>query len=336
MHKKIVTIFLVFLIILLSLGIYYLYTNHNYVVIEEVKEDKYIELLDKSKQEAEELNLQNIEKAEKTTSELTQLSYKDYHDKLEFTDDLRTYQIADISDIPQDINSEMENLRIQNTQGVILTEKTISDLLAMLKKITKLNTVIVDKSFLGNSGYVDLLKALKTDYQVLTEIPAKWNTYINYENLARFEKSYSQEIDYSQISQNSDYVILSAYDYTNQNSILAGPIAPLGWVEQVVKYAIYKGLPREKIILSIPTYGYEWSDVEVEYTYEQNYVLTEAVAKKIQVTELDNIAGIFDERTKETKYIAGDKIIFYLSTEDIQKRVELAASFGLAGVMLVK
>jgi spore germination protein len=63
-------------------------------------------------------------------------------------------------------------------------------------------------------------------------------------------------LDYSQIGQYADKVRIMAYDYHWITSE-PGSIAPANWVEQVVSYGV-SVIPRSKIELGVPNYGYDW------------------------------------------------------------------------------
>ena len=63
--------------------------------------------------------------------------------------------------------------------------------------------------------------------------------------------------DYAAIGRVADQVRLMGYDYHWATSP-PGPIAPVGWIRDVLRYAKTQ-IPASKIILGIPLYGYDWS-----------------------------------------------------------------------------
>ncbi|HHV93815.1 MAG TPA: SH3 domain-containing protein [Firmicutes bacterium] len=83
---------------------------------------------------------------------------------------------------------------------------------------------------------------------VTAAIPAK--TYDNPSS------SWSGAFDYQAIGQAVDRVILMAYDQHYAGGS-PGPIASADWVERVLKFAVSQ-IPKDKVILGIPGYGYSW------------------------------------------------------------------------------
>jgi spore germination protein len=63
--------------------------------------------------------------------------------------------------------------------------------------------------------------------------------------------------DYRALAQAADQVRLMAYDY-HWTTSAPGPVAPIGWVNQVLSYAT-REIPAERVILGVPLYGYDWS-----------------------------------------------------------------------------
>ncbi|MBP1762668.1 MAG: glycosyl hydrolase-like protein [Firmicutes bacterium] len=64
--------------------------------------------------------------------------------------------------------------------------------------------------------------------------------------------------DYAAIGRIVDRVVIMAYDYSYKTSP-AGPVAPLWWVDDVISY-LKSIIPAEKMLLGLPTYGYDWGE----------------------------------------------------------------------------
>lgn len=69
--------------------------------------------------------------------------------------------------------------------------------------------------------------------------------------------SWSGAYDYAALSNYCDQIVLMTYDEHYPGGT-AGPIASIGWVENVIKYAVTV-IPKDKIILGTAAYGYDWS-----------------------------------------------------------------------------
>lgn len=60
-----------------------------------------------------------------------------------------------------------------------------------------------------------------------------------------------------------DYLVVQGYDFHSMGGPEAGPIAPVtGWGRLTWEYTVERflalGVPRRKIVMAVPTYGYEW------------------------------------------------------------------------------
>lgn len=92
----------------------------------------------------------------------------------------------------------------------------------------------------------ELKAALGVNKKVVATIMAKTKAIGN--------TSASTAHDYYGIGQAVDTVRIMAYDYSWTTP---GPIAPADWVKQVLNYAVTL-IPREKLEVGLPTYGYNW------------------------------------------------------------------------------
>lgn len=93
----------------------------------------------------------------------------------------------------------------------------------------------------------NLLKPL--GYSVTLSVPAKTSDSPT--------NSWSGAYDYAALAQYSDQIVLMTYDEHYPGGT-PGAVASIGWVENVIKYAVTV-IPREKIVLGVAAYGYDWS-----------------------------------------------------------------------------
>jgi spore germination protein YaaH len=88
--------------------------------------------------------------------------------------------------------------------------------------------------------------------------------------------------DYVAIGRAADEVHLMTYDLHYDESE-PGPVAPQWWVERVVAFAV-KRIPKEKLLLGVGLYGYDWGDGEVaaDLTLGQVNALRAATNARVQ------------------------------------------------------
>ncbi len=86
-------------------------------------------------------------------------------------------------------------------------------------------------------------------YTVTLSVPAKTSDSPT--------NSWSGAYDYAALSQYCDQIAIMTYDEHYAGGA-AGPVASIGWVENVVKYAV-TAIPSSKIMLGTAAYGYDWS-----------------------------------------------------------------------------
>ncbi|URZ00427.1 glycosyl hydrolase family 18 protein [Clostridium felsineum] len=105
-----------------------------------------------------------------------------------------------------------------------------------------------DRSYL-TTFMNELYSTLKPQgFYVTISVPAKTSDSPN--------ASWNGAFDYASLSKAADQVILMAYD-EHYSGGTPGPIASIGWTQNVVKYALTV-IPKEKILLGSAAYGYDW------------------------------------------------------------------------------
>lgn len=98
--------------------------------------------------------------------------------------------------------------------------------------------------------------------------------------------------DVREIAKYVDYIIVMAYDFHRSSSHKAGPVAPLFgdatvWEESISAYfqSFLDQAPREKVVLGIPFYGYEWQTTSRD-SKSHTFPDTGATASYSRVLEL--------------------------------------------------
>ena len=142
---------------------------------------------------------------------------------------------------------------------------------------------------------------------------------------------YSRGHDYSLLGQAADLVLLMTYEW---GYTYAPPmaVAPLSEVRRVVEYALGK-MPSEKILLGIPTYGYDWQVPFRQGDRARSLSSPEAVS--IAAARYASIR--FDETAQSPwfRYVddnGQEHEIWFEDARSIRAKLALAREFGLRGV----
>jgi spore germination protein YaaH len=155
-------------------------------------------------------------------------------------------------------------------------------------------------------------KTLTVHLHAKTEEPGSWNG--------------PQSQDWEELGKVCDKLKIMAYGY-HWSTSEAGAIAPVDWVEDVVEHALDL-IPREKIYLGIPLYGYDWIEkLGTSVVYDRAIKLSDKYGQQI----------IFDNSDK-TPYFryddADDNLheVWFENAESVKYKLELAKLYELAGV----
>lgn len=191
------------------------------------------------------------------------------------------------------------------------------------------------------------------DKKLVVTVLAKWGDNVNYPSLPE-----TREVqDWSEIAIHADEIRIMAYDYTFSKALLPGPIAPIDWVERVLDYAVQE-IPREKLVLGVHLYSYEWYQ-EVSQSGENPELLsfepdllgnsnsnpgqarsyTYDVVKKVLASydgEMIEFQGEQIYRYTKVNDSTGkleDRVLVYIDPEGIQLREDLAREYNIKGVV---
>jgi len=156
--------------------------------------------------------------------------------------------------------------------------------------------------------------------------------------------------DVEKISQEVDYIIVMAYDFHRRSSTQAGPVAPLFggdelWDSDINQHLkeFLKVTPKEKILLGVPFYGYEWQTTSRE-AQATTFQGTGSTATYKRVKELlSNTDELFvEEHWNEAalspylSYTEDDEIyvVYYEDPRSLEYKMEYVEQLDLAGIAI--
>lgn len=142
-----------------------------------------------------------------------------------------------------------------------------------------------------------------------------------------FPRKYHGVHDYKDLVNYADYICLMAYDRHSPRTG-PGPIAPLSWVEENIRYAL-EIIPPEKLIISVGAYGYDWS---LAGTGVEALGIDQAMIRAGRYQ-----AEILWNETSKTPYYRYKKNdvyheVWYENSQSVSSKVSLVTKYDLAGL----
>lgn len=196
--------------------------------------------------------------------------------------------------------------------------------------------------FLNNLSYQ--LKA-KDKKLVFTAMP-KWGDEVTYPAYVETR----QVLDYGKIAEVVDEFRIMTYEFTGRQSTHYGPNAPLDWIEDVMRYAIKEGVPRDKLVMALPLYSYDYFPTSGPLSTIDYYPRLNVPFDANQPSALAYFNNTVDiaksdyEVTSDTfntewgesvlNYMDGNesRFIVYPSQQSIDARKQLVAKYGIKGI----
>jgi spore germination protein YaaH len=142
----------------------------------------------------------------------------------------------------------------------------------------------------------------------------------------------------------ADYLVIMAYDYHYTGSYVTGPIAPLYGATVNREFDVAQGIqaaerviPRQKLILGIPLYGYEWESIRHDATAAvipgsgRSATYNQIADKLIQTA---TISAFFDPVSQENSLLFPDPIdptfhiLFYGNDNHLPLKLNLVDRWG--------
>lgn len=184
----------------------------------------------------------------------------------------------------------------------------------------------------------------REDRKLIFTVLPKWGDLISYPALPQTRKVQ----DWKRIADLVDEFRIMTYELFGGNTIV-GPIGPLDWLELNIQYAINLGIPRDKIVLGVHTYSYDWSFRPIAKVIDyKNYFhdtsLTQNLSPGVALFNVDinkirdgyDFQESFNDAWGEGigRYIfrGVERIVVYPTDRSFELRKQLAAAYGIKGI----
>ncbi|HAN10020.1 MAG TPA: chitinase [Clostridiales bacterium] len=134
--------------------------------------------------------------------------------------------------------------------------------------------------------------------------------------------------DYKSLNMYADQIVIMTYDEHYPGGTL-GAIASYGWVKRVVEYAVTV-IPKEKILLGVAAYGYDWSS-----SGTKSY----SVSKAYEIATTYGATIIWDSVSQTPHYTYIDTLgvsheVWFENSYSIPFKLNMVNDYGLLGVAI--
>lgn len=150
---------------------------------------------------------------------------------------------------------------INNADG---NDKMLTDPEVRKRAIKNITDLVVNNKYHGiNIDFQGIPAKDKDNYTAFVkELAASLHPKGKMVTLSVFPKvdvshDVSGAFDYKALAQYVDWMAMMTYDNHSETSG-PGSVAPIDWVERNIKYALSQGVPREKLVMTVASYGYDW------------------------------------------------------------------------------
>jgi len=220
-----------------------------------------------------------------------------------------------------------------------LVEKVIRDknkseehIKAIINKLNEVNFdgVIIDYEQLDTSAkndftnfIRDLSSAVHKNNKFLSVVLHPKTSDNNPDENGKFQ-------DWKQLSLYADQIQIMGYGEHWDNS-LSGPIASVSWLKRILDYSKSVDIPKEKIFLGIPLYGYDWDTSSGENATDLTY-------QDVEKLLLDfNIKEEWDDKSQSSYFNYTDKNnhkheVWFENQRSIEAKINIAKSYDLSGI----
>jgi spore germination protein len=232
------------------------------------------------------------------------------------------------------------NIRATGGFSSDITDALLTNMAVQQTLINNIVTTMKQKNYYGlNIDFEYIFPKDRESYnQFLRTITARMHelgyivlTAVAPKNSAEQKGLLYEAHDYPAHGEIVDRVILMTYEW----GYLAGPpqaVAPLNLVRRVLDYAV-SVIPRDKILMGIPNYGYDWVLPYVRGTRASTFSNIEAINRAFR----NNAEIRYDETAQSPYYNYYDDqkrqhIVWFEDARSIRQKLLLVDEYKLAGV----
>lgn len=136
-------------------------------------------------------------------------------------------------------------------------------------------------------------------------------------------QSSHQAYNYARLGAHLDLAVLMAYDHGYAGG-RPSPVAPLPWVQEVIAYGVTH-IPRSKVLLGVPWYGYDWN------------TSTRTAGRYVGFADAIGTGGVhaYDQQAQapSRRYTLNGQQhqVWYEDARSVRKKLDLVVQGGLAG-----
>jgi spore germination protein len=133
------------------------------------------------------------------------------------------------------------------------------------------------------------------------------------------------------------FQIYRAQDFEISGEVPSAPNAGNEWVQEVIEYFL-KYISPEKLVLGVPTYGWEFSLSKTSDGYHYTRFKSVSYGEAVEKANSADVAPSRTDGELSFLYEASGKqhLITFSDAESIRQKIDMAKSFGLKGISLFK
>lgn len=198
------------------------------------------------------------------------------------------------------------------------------------KQLDQLVDLAVKNDYAGWD--IDWEQIKSTDKKAFSEFVADFSQKLHAKNLVLSISVHAQTgrndwegtkgQDYRTLGESADFIRIMTYDFHYENSD-PGPVTPLEELTKVITYA-KQTLPASKIVIGLPTYGYDWGPTKGEGLQYQDII--NRLATVDAQTQRDASSGAMVSTYTKDK---SKHQVWYEDYQSMLSKVALANSLGV-------